>query len=187
MLVGGIFHRNQRYSTESTQAHSTLLFLAVIGIAIPTSAGHVIISMPQDVILQISHVSAIVMLFCYLCYLFFQLVTHPESGSGEEGGGDEEEAVGRESLELDVPAEVLTVPTAIGCLLVISVLVALHCEWVMGAHGNWVFPTQGWICSARSPPQYIVSTVPPSRLAQVLDRRDRSSDHRYWVVPGLHW
>ena len=147
MLIGGIFHRNQRYSTESTQAHSTLLFLAVIGIAIPTSAGHVIAKMPPHIILQISHVSAIVMLFCYLCYLFFQLVTHPESGSGEEGGsGDEEEAVRRESSELDVPAEVLAVPTAIGCLLVISILVALHCEWVEGvtySHGNWMFPALG--------------------------------------------
>ena len=63
MLVGGIFTRNQRFNTESTQAHSTLLFLAVIGIAIPTSAPHVIDNIPPDMVMDISRVSAVVMLF----------------------------------------------------------------------------------------------------------------------------
>ena len=62
MLIGGIFTRNQRYNTESTAAHSTLLFLAVIGIAIPTTAPHVIDDLPMDTVLQISHVSAVVMI-----------------------------------------------------------------------------------------------------------------------------
>ena len=62
MLVGGIFTRNQHYNTESSAAHSTLLFLAVIGIAIPTSAPHIIDDMSAKTILQISHVSAVVMM-----------------------------------------------------------------------------------------------------------------------------
>ena len=62
MLIGGIFTRNQQYRTESTAAHSTLLFLAVIGIAIPTTAPHVIDGLPQETVVQISHVAAVVMI-----------------------------------------------------------------------------------------------------------------------------
>ncbi len=62
MLVGGIFKHSQTFSTESTQAQSTLLFLAVIGIAIPTSAGHVISGLSTAWVLQISRISAAVMI-----------------------------------------------------------------------------------------------------------------------------
>ncbi|GAX72836.1 hypothetical protein CEUSTIGMA_g291.t1 [Chlamydomonas eustigma] len=138
MLIGGMFNKTQSYNTQSTQAHSTLLFLAVLGIAIPTSASQVIPDITEEWIMDISHVSAIVMLCCYICYLFFQLVTHPEgSENGEDANDDGLDAMSHhlEDEEVDdgggpgVP-DILSVPTALGCLAVISVLVALHCEFV---------------------------------------------------------
>mmetsp|Transcript_35152 Transcript_35152/g.78246 ORF Transcript_35152/g.78246 Transcript_35152/m.78246 type:complete len:446 (+) Transcript_35152:127-1464(+) len=121
MLVGGLYHKVQRFSTVSNQAHTALLFLAVIGIAIPTSASHVIDD-PSD-ILDISRVSAVVLLACYLCYLIFQLKTHTHMfEEDDEEDGDEE---GEEPL--------LATSTGILLLGIISVLVAFHCEYLAGS------------------------------------------------------
>ncbi|KAG1674025.1 hypothetical protein FOA52_000331 [Chlamydomonas sp. UWO 241] len=143
MLIGGIFHHQQFFNTESTQAQSVLLFLAVVGVAVPTSAQWVIKDhdKPKDFILDISRVSAIVLLFCYIGYLFFQLVTHPEVESGdddEQEEVDEErsiaksaiEVVGRERTGSTDGTALLSLPTAISVLTVISVLVAIHCDYL---------------------------------------------------------
>ena len=42
MLVGGLFHRTQTFNAMSNRTSASLLFLACLGIAIPTAASHLI-------------------------------------------------------------------------------------------------------------------------------------------------
>lgn len=72
--------------TEPTHTHlhqignrtcSALLFLSVIGIILPTGA-HQMLHVDQDSILAISRGTSLVLLLCYVSYLFFQLRTHHE-------------------------------------------------------------------------------------------------------------
>ncbi len=77
-----------------------------------------------------------------MCYLFFQLVTHPELGSDENDddvvlehhllqAADLDGVVGDDLSDVVAEVEeqtVLSVGTAVACLAIISILVALHCQ-----------------------------------------------------------
>jgi len=113
-----------------------LLFLAVVGVAVPTSAQWVIkdSDQPADFILDISHVSAVVLIACYLAYLFYQLVTHPEMEEEDEeaqGEIDEERSIAKSTLEGSTDgASLLSPATALLILAAISALVAFHCDFL---------------------------------------------------------
>ena len=60
----------------------------------------------------------------YICYLIFQLITHPEAVPEES---DDEESASADSAAKD-GHDILSVPSAICFLALISVTVAIHCE-----------------------------------------------------------
>ncbi|EFN54061.1 hypothetical protein CHLNCDRAFT_36262 [Chlorella variabilis] len=129
-FFGGLKYKEQRFSTLANKVSSCLLFLACIGIIIPSTAkiiygGEVI---TKDVLFNLSHAIAIVLIFIYCGYLLFQLRTHadffsvslPAAGAGGGPGAADE-----------VPA--LSLSGAMACLLSITVIVAICSEYLTGA------------------------------------------------------
>ncbi|KAL4448639.1 hypothetical protein ABPG75_005858 [Micractinium tetrahymenae] len=109
-FVGGIKYKEQRFSTFANKVSSSLLFLACIGILIHSTARMVYGKHVSTghVLLNRSHVIALLLVGIYLCYLFFQLNTHVDLFQGE---GEEEE----------VPA--LSLSGAMFCLTAITLIV----------------------------------------------------------------
>jgi uncharacterized membrane protein SirB2 len=110
-FFGGLKHKEQRFSTLANKVSSCLLFLACIGVIIPSTAkilygGDVI---TRDVLFNLSHAIAIVLIFIYLGYLLFQLRTHADFFAGEESD--------------EVPA--LSLSGALACLVTITLIVAV--------------------------------------------------------------
>ncbi|KAI3431863.1 hypothetical protein D9Q98_010614 [Chlorella vulgaris] len=120
-LVGGMKYKEQRFSTLPNKMASSLLFLACIGIMIPSTARvvygrHV---MTKSVLLHLSRAIAIILVAIYLCYLLFQLGTHHHLFQGSPA--DDEE----------VPA--LSLAGALACLTAITAIVAVNSEFLTGA------------------------------------------------------
>ena len=119
-LFGGFYYKTQTFNEVGNRTCSALLFLSCIGITMPTAASVLIedTKTHEGLILNLSRGVSVVLLICYLCYLFFQLYTHSEMfGANEE---EEEE-----------PAFSLT--CALSTLLVITVVVAVASEFLTGS------------------------------------------------------
>ncbi|PSC67539.1 manganese resistance 1 [Micractinium conductrix] len=125
-LFGGMKYKEQRFSPLANKVSTSLLFLACIGILIPSTARmiygkHV---MTEQVLLNLSHVIAITLVGIYLCYLLFQFGTHVDlfqPGNMTEGDEEEEE----------VPA--LSLGGAIAALTAITLIVTVCSEFLTGA------------------------------------------------------
>jgi Ca2+:H+ antiporter len=121
-LLGGFRHHDQRFNPSATRAYSTLMFLAVVSLAVPSAFSRYFA--PEGVIRQEQLLNlgiAGLLLLAYALYLLFSLKTHPgafASVESEEGSHVEE----RWGL-----------PRAIGSLLVASVLAAWMSEILVGA------------------------------------------------------
>lgn len=118
-FFGGLKYKEQRFSALANKVSSCLLFLACIGIIIPSTAkviygGEVI---TKDVLFNLSHAIAIVLIFIYAGYLLFQLRTHADLFQGEESE--------------EVPA--LSLSGAVACLVSITLVVAVCSEYLTGA------------------------------------------------------
>lgn len=89
----------------------------------PTAASTLIHeSQDPNLILNLSRGVAVVLLACYICYLFFQLYTHSDlfgNDMDEEGGGNEE--------------PVFSLVCALATLLVITLIVAAASEFLTGS------------------------------------------------------
>ncbi|PSC71917.1 calcium proton exchanger [Micractinium conductrix] len=118
-FFGGLKYKEQRFSTLANKMSSSLLFLACIAIIIPSTAkliyGPTVIS--KDVLFNLSHAIAIVLVFIYVGYLFFQLKTHADFFAGEESE--------------ETPA--LSLSGAVACLVTITLIVAVCSEYLTGA------------------------------------------------------
>lgn len=81
-------YKTQSFNAVANRACSSLLFLSAIGIIVPTAAKHMAHkgAMSDEWVLNVSRVTAVVLLLIYFCYLAFQLVTHKSMFNGEEGG-----------------------------------------------------------------------------------------------------
>jgi len=73
--------------------HSSLLYLAAIGIVLPTAAAHVVPKSNQggDWVLNVSRIASIMLLLCYVAYLVFQLHTHHDIFDGPQAFAAEED------------------------------------------------------------------------------------------------
>jgi Ca2+:H+ antiporter len=87
IIAGGIKHKEQRFNKENTAIQSSMLFLAIIVLAVPTilalSATTLLHLKPEATAIEgnkelqfISDLLAIVLLAVYLAGLFFTFVTH---------------------------------------------------------------------------------------------------------------
>mmetsp|Transcript_26232 Transcript_26232/g.57287 ORF Transcript_26232/g.57287 Transcript_26232/m.57287 type:complete len:452 (-) Transcript_26232:128-1483(-) len=133
-LFGGFYFKTQTFNATNLRACSSLLLLSCIGIAMPTCAAHLIKSPDgtDDWILSVSRWTAVIMLLTYICYLVFQLHSHADYFTEEDE--DEEDGPrtpGGSRLQMDEP--LLSTPTAIMVLCLISVTVAAHSEFLTGS------------------------------------------------------
>jgi Ca2+:H+ antiporter len=133
-----MYHKTQSFNALANQVCNSLLFLAVVGLSLPCAAGVLTtISFTDTGMLYFSRFIAILLLFVYLSYLYFQLITHNDMftgkietpGGGQLTGGEciPEEDDGDEEEEPEQPA--LTITAELGLLLLISVIVALASEY----------------------------------------------------------
>lgn len=140
-LFGGFNYQLQEFNSIANRVSNSLLFLAVIGLILPTVMPMLPnMSFNEDATLHFSRVIAVLLLVTYIVYLYFQLVSHhtyflPAAEAAEGGDGAEPE----EAEELEKPA--LTVTAELGALLAISLVVAVasecglplgYCWWVGG-------------------------------------------------------
>jgi len=79
IILGGVNYEIQCFNGTASQAQSSVLILAVMGILMPaafflSNVGPV--TLAEQEVLNLSRVAAITMLTVYILYLFFQLKTH---------------------------------------------------------------------------------------------------------------
>ncbi|KAK7690798.1 hypothetical protein QCA50_005898 [Cerrena zonata] len=89
-FAGGTRFSEQGFGTSAVQLNSSLLIVSVIAILLPAAfhftAGDQIADPKEGRdILAVSHGVAIILLFVYLCYLFFQLFSHKQLYGDESG------------------------------------------------------------------------------------------------------
>eukprot|EP00798_Chlamydomonas_sp_ICE-L_P019831 gene19831-26519_t len=126
--LAGNLNLGWTYNAVSNRASVSLLTLATIGIFIPTLAGNIIPD-SEAWILPLSRACAVVLLLTYGCFIYFHLYTHAdhcEGGEASEGGSSD---VNKEPIEQPM----LTTFTALCILGIITLVVAVHSEFLTGA------------------------------------------------------
>ena len=122
-LLGGFRHHDQRFNPAAARAYSTMMFLAVVSLAVPSAFSRYFA--PEGVIRQEQLLNvgiAGLLLLAYVLYLVFSLKTH----SSAFGSVDtEQEAAHKE--------EHWGLPRAIGSLVIASLLAAWMSEILVGA------------------------------------------------------
>lgn len=117
-FLGGFYYKEQTFNITAAQTCSSMMALAVMGLLIPAAFKA---SNPDvELILELSHGTAMVMLCMYIMYLTFQLKTHKYLYEDEEDEAEEEEPV-------------LDFPVAISLLLFVTVLISVAAEFLMGS------------------------------------------------------
>ncbi|RCH88506.1 hypothetical protein CU097_008649 [Rhizopus azygosporus] len=119
-LLGGIGRSEQNFNITAAQTSTSLLGLTTLSLLIPaafnatgaTTGGY------ESGIINLSHGTAVILLLVYFLYLVFQLKTHSELFEDE---ADEDEKPNT------------TLGFAIASLLVITLFIALHAEYLVGA------------------------------------------------------
>ena len=122
-LAGGIKYKEQAFNSTVASTMSSLLIVATSSLIIPATlyAAMGRSDAREDNIMILSHGTAIIMLFLYISYLFFQLKTHTELFDDAES----QEAEGEDGATL-------LGPWAAGAVLVvITLLVAICAEYLV--------------------------------------------------------
>ncbi|KAJ4476224.1 Calcium/proton exchanger [Lentinula aciculospora] len=150
-FAGGLRFQEQGFGAVATQLNSSLLTLSVIAVLLP-AAFHMNVTTSTDSdegqdILKVSHGVALVLLFIYASYLFFQLYSHatlytddgvqpstpypkrkPEEANVENETGVDLER-NKEVEDEEIPQ--MSVSTTIALLIIVTVLVAVTAEWLV--------------------------------------------------------
>jgi Ca2+:H+ antiporter len=123
-LFGGLKYEQQTFNEVAAQTSASLLAMAVVSLLLPAaySASIPDAEAAASGVLNLSHATAVILLMVYLMFLIFQLRTHKHLyvGTGEEEGAEEEEPT-------------LSTWFAGGALVVVTVIVALHAEAMVGS------------------------------------------------------
>ncbi|GAA6013231.1 hypothetical protein JCM8202_003076 [Rhodotorula sphaerocarpa] len=139
-LVGGSRFKEQTFQMTAVQASSSLMVLGCSTLVIPAayrtsqldgsldhSSNGSLVGLAEELgkqkgldgLLKLSRGTAIILLICYACYLFFQLQTHhylfQDPNEDEEGEAK------------------MNVTTAIGALVVITVVTSFCADYLVGA------------------------------------------------------
>ncbi|KAJ3041475.1 hypothetical protein HDV00_009271 [Rhizophlyctis rosea] len=119
-FAGGLRYQNQTFNQTGAQTSASLLGLTVLGLVIPAAFAFTVGADPnqEQLLLNVSRGTAIVLLLIYVLFLVFQLKTHTEYYQEQEEDTEEPE---------------LTLPVAVGLLLVITLLVSLCGEYLVGS------------------------------------------------------
>lgn len=148
LFLGGLRRKVLSFSQQASNTYIPLLMLSVMSFLIPSGYGIAIanskarqVGTSDDNVLAVSRHIAVITAFIYICYLWFQLVTHKEMFN--EGGstnssadqmiskGDEEEEVDVDDDDDDVPEFTLTF-SLVG-LAVASILISYLSDVLVGS------------------------------------------------------
>ncbi|KAJ3278947.1 hypothetical protein HK104_001901, partial [Borealophlyctis nickersoniae] len=118
-LAGGIYYPNQTFNVTAAQTASSLLAIAVAACVIPAAFAFTVNGdNAEQLLLDVSRGTAIILLIVYILYLTFQLYTHTEFYQDSEEDAEEAQ---------------LTLPVAIILLLTVTVLVSVCGEYLVGS------------------------------------------------------
>lgn len=123
-VAGGIKYREQSFNSTVASTMSSLMAVATASLIIPATLYSVMSESrnQDDKINILSHGTAIILLFIYIAYLFFQLKTHVdlfEDAEAQEGEHEGPELLG---------------PWAAGAVLVVvTIAVAICAEYLVGS------------------------------------------------------
>lgn len=141
MLAGGCKKLTQTFSKESASANVSLLLLAATALALPGC----FLNLPDvveknvesegELSLMVSRVVSLIVLCCYMAFLFYQFVTHKDMNQEDEDEQEGEEANEGASIPWWVAMILLALTT---------VLVAMSSELMVdaidGIVGSWGIP-----------------------------------------------
>lgn len=125
MFLGGLRFKEQEFQPTVARINASAMNLAVIAILMPTAVNYTSAGVSEPVMQQLSLVVAVALITVYLLTLFFSMKTHSylyDVGVAEEEGGGLIPEGQKPNLWLWV-----------GVLLVITVLVAIESELLVGA------------------------------------------------------
>lgn len=137
-LAGGIRHKQSRFNRTMASTMSSLMAVSTASLILPATLYAVLQKSQTDKaadkkILMLSHGTAIILLILYVLYLVFQLKTHTElfdeRKTDEEGGDAQNEEEEPEHTE----GETLSPVAAAVALVLITVLVAICAEFLVGS------------------------------------------------------
>ncbi len=123
-FLGGLRHHDQRFNPAASRTYSTMMFLAAVSMAVPSTFSHFFTAgetVRQEQLLGLG--IAGLLLLAYGLYLLFSLKTHSKQFESVEGGGG--------GGHHDGPR--WSMPRAIVSLLAASVLAAWMSEILVGA------------------------------------------------------
>ncbi|MGL4991776.1 MAG: calcium/proton exchanger [Sarcina sp.] len=124
MLLGGFKHKIQVFNKKSTETTSSMLLFAVIGLCIPAVFMHTLKPAVIDTKYEFfSVIVAIIMFIIYICSIVFSFFTHKEVFAV---------VTPEDVIEEDELAK-WSLPKALIILAVVTVLVALESEILVGA------------------------------------------------------
>ncbi|KAG8531004.1 uncharacterized protein KY384_004361 [Bacidia gigantensis] len=145
-VAGGIRHPSQNFNETAASTMSSLMAVSAASLILPATLYAVMKGTEdahkrQDKILMLSHGTAVILLVLYVLYLVFQLKTHAhlfeekkqKDGNDEEGQRNETSGEAGDEEEEDKAGQVLSPWSAAVVLVVITVLVAVCAEYLVGS------------------------------------------------------
>lgn len=144
-IAGGIGDSEREFNTTVASTMSSLMIVSTASLIIPAALAASMGSsgLPgknEDNILLLSRGTAIILLFLYVMYLYFQLRSHAYLFDESEAkpGNDEESAVTNEPAEEENDDEVqegdTLPPISAGiCLVIVTLLVAVCADYLVGS------------------------------------------------------
>jgi Ca2+:H+ antiporter len=141
-FFGGLGFYKQTFSREGAMVNVTMLLLASMSLALPTVFGAQLQMESFEQQLAVSRGISVIVAITYVAYLIFQLFTHPDLFTEEEGDGDGEEEAN------------LSAKAALGLLAGATVLVAAASEVL-------VDPIDGVVSQYHIPPAFLGTILLP--------------------------
>ncbi|KAF2860111.1 Calcium/proton exchanger [Piedraia hortae CBS 480.64] len=134
-IASGLKRRESRFNETVASTMSSLMAVAATSLIIPaTLYASVSGKAAESNTLILSRGTAIIMLILYILYLYFQLRTHADLFDGETGAVDDEE-------EQEEGPQVLGPVAASICLVIVTLLVAVCAEYLVGSIDDIVSST----------------------------------------------
>ena len=160
-LCGGLKFKTQHFNKTAAGTSASILTLAVLGFLLPAAFVQQLSDVEpvrrEELLLELSHGTAIILLLVYLMFLYFQLKSHSnlyEDNNNNVTGslldpisrrnitGNTRGQVSEDSVEI-VPSNfaendeeeetTMTLYFAIGLLITVTVLVSINAEYLVGS------------------------------------------------------
>jgi Ca2+:H+ antiporter len=94
VIAGGFRYKEQTFSRENIGIQSSMLFLAIIGLAVPTILASTILSPLENQVQILSDALAVILLIVYILGIVFTFITHKHLFTPPETTQDIQESLG---------------------------------------------------------------------------------------------